>query len=37
VCDRLDSMEKRGNEAGISTQDEVSRNLEPKVNKVQLS
>ena len=32
VCDRLDSMEKRGNEAGISTQDMVPLGAEPKAN-----
>jgi hypothetical protein len=32
VCDRLDRVERRGNEAGISTQDVRKVGVEPKAN-----
>jgi hypothetical protein len=32
VCDRLDRVEKRGNEAGTSTQDVRKLGVEPKAN-----
>jgi hypothetical protein len=32
VCDRLDKVEKRGNEAGTSTQDVRKLGAEPKAN-----
>jgi hypothetical protein len=34
VCDRLNSVEKRDNEAGTSTQNDRKRGAEPKANNV---